>query len=107
MHSPQLGSIAFKGAQALSRAIQKSRRMMAGSSPANFFKIVMFGFADILALLAAKTIGELRCSAPGATNASLTPKRETPLYYLAIISPADRCRRGHFKIAGLERKRNN
>jgi hypothetical protein len=64
----------------------------------------MFGFADILALLAAKTIGESRCSTPGATNASLTPMRETPLYYLAIIGPAGSVQARTFQDCGFQKE---
>jgi hypothetical protein len=107
MHSPQLGSIAIKGAHAFIPRNPKKPANDGWFIAREFFQNGDVVFADILALLAEKTIGESYCSAAGAiTHRS---RRRTKLRYTTLQSsaPHNRCRRGRFKIAGFRTKRKN
>src|SRR5580658_9095034 len=87
MHSPQQVSKALKGRRGGSPAQpEKAGESMAGSSPANSLKIAMFGFADILALLSWKTIGESGCSTAGAKICG--SRRRGKLRYTTLQSSA-------------------
>jgi hypothetical protein len=86
MHSPQLGSIAIKGAHAFIPRNPKRPAHDGWFIAREFFQNGDVGFADILALLAPKTIGESDCSAAGAiTHRS---RRRTKLRYTTLQSSA-------------------
>jgi hypothetical protein len=68
MTSPQSGSIAFKGGAGVIPHNPKIRRLDGWFIAREFFQNVNVGFADILALLSRKTIGDSWCNATGAIN---------------------------------------
>jgi hypothetical protein len=87
MHSPQQVSSAPKGERVgYPGQPEKASESMAGSSPANSLQKSNVGFADILALLGWKTIGESGCRAAGARMQG--SRRRGKLRYTTLQSSA-------------------